>query len=89
MAILENRVILNRIDDVPRNCAWKARDRSWDEVNTIVVHQNGMWPSMLQILTAHYTTLPILTQAYSTGLTVQNGSNHMRVCTHKVIGASC
>lgn len=39
MAILENRVIINRINDVPRTCAWKARDRSWDQVNTIVVHQ--------------------------------------------------
>ena len=39
MAILENRVIKNRIYDVPRTCSWSPRDRSWDEVDTIVVHQ--------------------------------------------------
>mgnify|MGYP003627791122 CR=1 FL=1 len=39
MGILDNRVISNRIDDVPRSCEWKARDRSWELVDTIVVHQ--------------------------------------------------
>ena len=39
MGILENRVIKNRIYDVPRTCNWSPRDRSWDQVDTIVVHQ--------------------------------------------------
>ena len=39
MAILENRVISNRINDMPRTCAWSPRANAWEEVNTIVVHQ--------------------------------------------------
>lgn len=39
MAILESNVIINRIDDIPRTCNWSARDRGWDQVDTIVVHQ--------------------------------------------------
>tara|TARA_R110000803_G_scaffold155992_1_gene220551 strand:+ start:807 stop:1409 length:603 start_codon:yes stop_codon:yes gene_type:complete len=39
MAILENRVIKNRINEVPRICDWRARSYDWDDVDTIVVHQ--------------------------------------------------
>lgn len=39
MAILESRVINNRVDSIPRTCDWRNRDRPFEEANTIVVHQ--------------------------------------------------